>query len=107
MQKQTAVTAHLKGQQLLLFAFAGQRSAGDYILKGPASNINDVSDSYTSRGKDHTTRSGSCINPCVAELFASIFRHLKLELLTQFPALSDEKNYFCEKIDICEIKLFD
>ena len=26
-----------------------------------------------------------------AELFASIFRHLKLELLTQFPASNDEK----------------
>ena len=26
------------------------------------------------------------INPCAAELFVSIFRHLKLELLTQFPS---------------------
>ena len=30
-------------------------------------------------------------NPYAAELFVSIFRHLKLELLTQFPASSDEK----------------
>ena len=29
-------------------------------------------------------------NPCAAELFVSIFRHLKLELLTQFPASNDE-----------------
>ena len=87
MQKQTEVTAHLKSQQLLLFAFAGQRSSGDEILKGPASNINDVSDSYTSRGKDHTTRSGHVLT----FVFVTIVRHLKLELLTQFPASNDEK----------------
>ena len=31
------------------------------------------------------------INPCTAELFVSIFRHFKLELLTQFSASNDEK----------------
>ena len=31
------------------------------------------------------------LNPCSAELFASFFRHLKLELLTQFAASNDEK----------------
>ena len=31
------------------------------------------------------------IDPVVAEFFVSIFRHLKLELLTQFPASNDEK----------------
>ena len=31
------------------------------------------------------------INPCPVELYVSIFRHLKLELLTQFPASNDEK----------------
>ena len=31
------------------------------------------------------------INPCAAELFVCIFRHLKLELLTQSPASNDEK----------------
>ena len=33
------------------------------------------------------------INPCAAEVFVTLFRHLKLELLTQFPALNDEKYY--------------
>ena len=32
-------------------------------------------------------------NHCVVELFVSIFRHLKLELLTQFPTSNDEQ-YF-------------
>ena len=31
---------------------------------------------------------------CPAEMSVSIFRHLKLELLTQFPASNDEK-YDC------------
>ena len=30
-------------------------------------------------------------NPYPVELFNNIFRHLKLELLTQFPAPNDEK----------------
>ena len=34
------------------------------------------------------------VNPYTAELFASIFRHLKLELLTQFPASNNEKNIY-------------
>ena len=29
--------------------------------------------------------------PCLTDVFASIFRQLKLELLTQFPASNDEK----------------
>ena len=33
------------------------------------------------------------IKLCAAEFFVSIFPHLKLELLTQFPASNDEK-YF-------------
>ena len=31
------------------------------------------------------------VNPCPAELFVYIFRHLKLELLTQTTASNDEK----------------
>ena len=34
------------------------------------------------------------IKPYSAELFASIFRHLKLELPSQFPASNDEKYIF-------------
>ena len=30
-------------------------------------------------------------NPYAVELLKTIFRHLKLELLTQFPASNDEK----------------
>ena len=30
-------------------------------------------------------------NPGAAELFVSIFHHLELELLTQFPASNDKK----------------
>ena len=38
----------------------------------------------------------SCLNISAAEWFVSTFRHLKLELLTQFPASNDEKNvYMC------------
>ena len=33
------------------------------------------------------------LDPCAAKLFASIFRHLMLKLLTQFPASNDEKYY--------------
>ena len=39
--------------------------------------------------------------------FNCIFRHLKLELLTQFPASNDEKCYYLLKIDMSEIKLLD
>ena len=39
--------------------------------------------------------------------FNCIFRHLKLELLTQFPASNDEKYYYLWKTDIPKIKLFD
>ena len=31
------------------------------------------------------------VNPLVAELLLSIYHYLKLELLTQFPALNKEK----------------
>ena len=31
------------------------------------------------------------IYPCPVELFITIFMHLKLELLTQFPASNDKK----------------
>ena len=42
-----------------------------------------------------------------ASLFASIFCHLKLELLTQFPA-SNDKKYLCVwKIDISNIEQLD
>ena len=36
-----------------------------------------------------------------------IFRHLKLELLTQFPASNDQKYLYFIKIGIFEIELFD
>ena len=39
--------------------------------------------------------------------FNCIFRHLKLELLTQFPASNDEKYYYFWKIDMSKIKLLD
>ena len=34
------------------------------------------------------------LNPYSVELFVSIFRHLKLELRTQFPSSNDEKHFF-------------
>ena len=39
--------------------------------------------------------------------FNCIFRHLKLELLTQFPASNDEKYYYLWKIDMSKINLLD
>ena len=36
----------------------------------------------------------SRFNPCAAELLVTIFRHLKLELLTQFPASNEEKHVY-------------
>ena len=39
--------------------------------------------------------------------FNCIFRHLKLELQTQFPASNDEKYYYLWKIDMSKIKLLD
>ena len=39
--------------------------------------------------------------------FNCIFRHLKLELLTQFPASNDEKYYYLWEIDMSKIKLLD
>ena len=44
-------------------------------------------------------------NPCDAEWCASISRHLKLELLTQFPASNDEKYYYLWKLVISNIEL--
>ena len=49
----------------------------------------------------------TAINPCFAELFVAIFHHLKLELLTQFPASNNEKYYYLWKINIWKPKLFD
>ena len=45
------------------------------------------------------------LTSCAAELFNSIFRHLKLELLTQFPASNDEKLCLFYKIDISGLGL--
>ena len=42
------------------------------------------------------------LNYCFGELFAYIFRHLKLELLTQI-----QKYYFLSNIDISQIELLD
>ena len=39
--------------------------------------------------------------------FNCIFRHLKLELLTQFPASNDEKYYYLWKINMSKIKVLD
>ena len=44
---------------------------------------------------------------CTAELFVFISRHLKLELLMQFPASNDEKYHYLCGINICNIDLFD
>ena len=41
------------------------------------------------------------------DCFNCIFRHLKLEVLTQFPALGDEKYYYLWKINMSKIKLLD
>ena len=53
------------------------------------------------------------INPCPTELFQlyfsyffCIFRHLKLELLTQFPASNNEKYRYFSKIYMFLIELF-
>ena len=37
------------------------------------------------------TPSSQRVNPCATELLISIFRHLKVELLPQFPPSNDEK----------------
>ena len=42
------------------------------------------------------------LNPCPVELFVLNFCQLKLELLTQFPALNDEKYDYLWKINMCE-----
>ena len=42
-------------------------------------------------------------NPFPAELFQIIFRHLKLELLPQFPASNDEKYSYLWKINSSQI----
>ena len=47
------------------------------------------------------------INSSAAELFVSIFHHLKLELLTQFPASNDEKYLHLSKLDISNKELLD
>ena len=47
------------------------------------------------------------VNPHAAESFASILHHLKLELLTQFPASNDEKYYSLWKTDMSDIELLD
>ena len=49
----------------------------------------------------------STFNPCAAKVFAFIFRHLKLELLTQFPASNDIKYLCLWKIDLSNIVLLD
>ena len=40
------------------------------------------------------------INPLKTKLILGLFRHLKLELLAQFPASNDEKHVYWKKIDI-------
>ena len=47
--------------------------------------------------------------PCPAELFQIIYQiiHLKLELLTQFPASNDEKHFYLWKINISQNEIFD
>ena len=66
------------------------------ILDGSEACINSVREG---RRSDQTT---FIINPFVAELFVSIFRHLKLELLTQFPDSNDEKILLFMDIDISQ-----
>ena len=39
--------------------------------------------------------------------FKLFFIHLKLELLTQFPASKDEKYFYLWKINISQIEIFD
>ena len=46
-------------------------------------------------------------NFCPAELFVCVFIHLKLELLTQFPASNDEKYLIYGKMDVSNIGLLD
>ena len=52
-------------------------------------------------------KDAAVVNENAAELFVSIFRHLKLELLTQFPASKDKKYFYFWKADISNIELFD
>ena len=40
------------------------------------------------------------LNSYAANFFRLIFIHLKLELLTQFPASHEEKKYIYAKIDV-------
>ena len=47
------------------------------------------------------------LNPFPAGLFVTIFRHLKLKLLTQFSASNDEKYDYLRKIDISSIEVLD
>ena len=47
------------------------------------------------------------INPPAELLQLYFFRHLELELLTQFPASNNEKYYYLWKIDMSNIKLLD
>ena len=39
--------------------------------------------------------------------FKLFLNHLKLELLTQFPASNDEKYFYLWKINISQIEIFD
>ena len=45
----------------------------------------------TRPGLEPSTSELSVLLPCSDALFLTIFRHLKLEMLTQFPAPNDEK----------------
>ena len=45
-------------------------------------------------------------NPSAAELFVSIFRQVKLELQTQFPASLTKSVYIYLKTDISQIHFF-
>ena len=40
------------------------------------------------------------INPFNTKLILGAFHHLKLELLTQFPASNEEKDFYYKQLDV-------
>ena len=53
------------------------------------------------------TTSDNRLNNLLLNCLLPFFIHLKLKLLTQFPASNDEKYIYLKKIDISNIKLSD
>ena len=69
--------------QCLTFTGSFNRSLSDPCITWHKQNVHIAC--------SHTINITGGLNPRPAESFTSIFRHLKLELLTQYPASNDEK----------------